>query len=120
MWLKSGRHFGPIFVDFVTESTKALEPFLGASGPLTLLVKGATTILRVFNRLNEIAPIVGTGAGDGTKRQGNSGVVRWRWHIRKGRRQGRVGIRPRVHRRMEVEKVGEIISGEMLDATTRE
>lgn len=57
--LKSGRGFGPVFVDFVVQATQALKPFLGASGPLTLFVKGATRLLELFNKLIDAVPVLG-------------------------------------------------------------
>ena len=57
---KNAEGFGPIFLDFVTEASKAMKPFLGPSGPLTLLAKAATTILRGFNGLLEAVPELGT------------------------------------------------------------
>ena len=57
--LKAGRGFGPVFVDFAVQAMKAFRPFLGANGALTLMVKGLTGILRVFNDLIEAVPALG-------------------------------------------------------------
>ena len=58
--VEKGESFGPVFMDFVSEATKALGPFLGANGPMTLFAKAATTVLRAFNNLVDAVPALGS------------------------------------------------------------
>lgn len=52
--------FGPVFVDFLKEASGVFETFVESTGPLTLFVELLTEAMRIFNRLIDLVPQLGT------------------------------------------------------------
>lgn len=54
--------FGPPLIDFLAEAGRLFATFVGESGPLTLFVKGLTSVMGVLNKIFESSPAVKTAA----------------------------------------------------------